>query len=265
MTTAKLARANRLAAALGEPLPNGSAKGKPKAEQMAIAPLRQRTIAVLLTGTAPYMQARFSEKALAKMLATQEAGQQARGKKVREARKTDDDYEAATHFLQDGTCGIPATAFRNACISACRCVGFAMTKAKLSVFIEPDGFDRVDSSPLVRIYGLREKTIMPARNDNGSCDLRVRPKWDPGWTAILRVRFDEDQFATQDVMNLLNRAGCQVGVGEGRPDSRKSNGMGYGLFDISPVPDSEIAKITAGLGAHAKAKAKKPAKARKGK
>jgi len=32
--------------------------------------------------------------------------------------------------------------------------------------------------------------------------------------------------------NLLARAGLQVGIGEGRPDSKNSAGMGWGLFQI---------------------------------
>jgi hypothetical protein len=46
------------------------------------------------------------------------------------------------------------------------------------------------------------------------------------------VRFDADQFTLRDIANLLLRAGMQVGVGEGRPDSKKSCGMGWGTFEI---------------------------------
>ena len=44
-----------------------------------------------------------------------------------------------------------------------------------------------------------------------------------------------DQFTDEDVINLLTRAGQQVGVGEGRPYSKSSNGLGYGLFTIKSV------------------------------
>jgi hypothetical protein len=46
------------------------------------------------------------------------------------------------------------------------------------------------------------------------------------------VTFDEDQFSVKDVSNLLARAGYQVGVGEGRPNSKASYGQGWGLFRI---------------------------------
>ena len=67
---------------------------------------------------------------------------------------------------------------------------------------------------------------------NGSPDIRARPMWREGWEAVVRIRFDGDQFTTSDVANLLARAGMQVGVGEGRPDSSKSAGMGWGLFRV---------------------------------
>ncbi len=70
-----------------------------------------------------------------------------------------------------------------------------------------------------------------ARNDNGGTDLRFRPIWHE-WTAELKLRFDAEMFTLDDVTNLLARAGAQVGIGEGRPDSKSSNGCGWGTFEI---------------------------------
>jgi len=55
------------------------------------------------------------------------------------------------------------------------------------------------------------------------------------WGATVRIRYDEDQFTAEDVVNLLLRAGQQVGIGEGRPYSKTSNGLGFGLFKIKNV------------------------------
>jgi hypothetical protein len=49
----------------------------------------------------------------------------------------------------------------------------------------------------------------------------------------LRFRYDADQFTASDVVNLIARAGMQVGICEGRPDSSNSTGMGWGTFEIS--------------------------------
>jgi len=210
--------------------------------QMIIPPLQQITMPVRITGTSPYMQLRFSQKAMNKMKATQEAGQQARSKRTREARDFADDYLQAMHRMDDhpeealSSYGIPAAAFRNAMISACRTIGFKMTLAKLSIFVEQDGLDRIDGTPLVRLHGEPEMTILPVRNATGVADLRVRPMWRE-WHADLRIRFDRQQFSTVDIYNLLVRAGAQVGIGEGRPDSRQSAGLGYGLYSVSYVTE----------------------------
>lgn len=199
-----------------------------------ISPPNMGVASFNLIGTSPLMVSSFTQKAIDKMRAVHEAGMQARGKKVREKRNFDDDYEQAHHRSQQGWAGFPAGAFRTAMVDACRLVGFQMTKAKLAVFVESDGLDAVTSVPLVRIIGSPKMSVKPERNDDGSMDLRARPVWETWSINPLRVKFDMDQFAVEDVFNLLLRAGMQVGIGEGRPNSRNSTGIGYGLFDINP-------------------------------
>jgi hypothetical protein len=135
------------------------------------------------------------------------------------------------YLAKDGTHGIPAPAFRNAIISACRLVGFKMTMAKMSVFVVADMLDAESGTPLVRIEGSPEKYVSAVRNFTGVMDLRSRAMW-RDWSCTLRVQYDADQFSIQDVTNLLRRVGTQVGIGEGRNDSRASCGMGYGCFTV---------------------------------
>ena len=186
-----------------------------------------------IKGTAPYVQARFSAKAMQAMKEKMLAGSTAKGKKVREARNFDDDFEQAKHVSEQGWVGIPASSFRQAIISACRLVGFRMTLAKLSVFVAADGFDRVDGIPLIKLQaGEPERTEMAVRNATGVADIRVRPMWRE-WAAEVKVSYDADQFTLQDVTNLMQRVGMQVGIGEGRPDSRDSAGLGWGTFTLA--------------------------------
>jgi hypothetical protein len=184
-----------------------------------------------IIGTAPYVQLRFSQKAINAMMEKHKAGSQANKKKAKEARDFDEDFRQAQHVSTEGWAGIPASAFRNGLISACRLVGFKMTLAKLSLFVGEDGFDSVDAIPLIKIDGTPEPLIMHARNATGVCDIRVRAKFWP-WSAELRVSYDSDQFSATDVANLLMRVGQQVGIGEGRPDSKMSAGMGWGTFRL---------------------------------
>jgi hypothetical protein len=215
------------------PNTNGKMAAAPKREQIKITPPDMKTIALRIKGEAPYLQCRFPQKAMNQIMAKQQAGDKARAGKrpVRPPRDYDADFEGSLHRLDDKTFGIPASAFRSAAISACRLVGFKMTMAKLSIFFEADGFDVIDQTPLVRIIGRPEKHVMMGRNADGSPDVRVRGIYRE-WSAVLRVRFDQDQFQTADVVNLVMRIGQQVGVGEGRPDSKNSAGLGFGLFNV---------------------------------
>jgi hypothetical protein len=197
-----------------------------------IPPPRFAVNEFVIVGTAPYVQARFAQKAMLAMRAKHEAGSAAKKGKKREARDFNADYEGAKHISTDGWIGIPAGGLRQASISACRLVGFKMTLAKLSIFFEADGFDAVDGTPLIRIVGDPEVCEMPVRNATGVIDIRVRPMWRE-WSATLRIRYDLDQFSQTDVANLLQRVGMQVGIGEGRPDSKSSSGLGWGLFKIA--------------------------------
>jgi len=200
-------------------------------KSIQIAAPRMRTVEFAVKGTAPYVQARFSAKAMQAMASKMAAGSVSRKGVKRDPRDFDDDYRQAMHLSTDGWHGIPAGAFRQAMISACRLVGFKMTLAKLSVFVEADGFDRVDGVPLIRIQGTPERIDMAVRNATGVADIRVRPMW-RDWSTNLRVRYDEDQFSLDDITNLVMRVGMQVGIGEGRPDSRDSAGLGWGTFAL---------------------------------
>jgi len=208
-------------------------KESTKTEAIHIAPPNIKTGEVWIKGTAPLVIHKFSEKAKNMIRDKQAAGSVANTKKKREAKNFDEVFEGARHKSFEGWDGIPAPAFRNASISACRLVGFKMTMAKLSIFIEADGFDATEGTPLVKIYGGEPRKLESmVRLATGVCDISVRPQW-LEWGARLRIRYDADQFTASDVVNLIARVGMQVGICEGRPDSTNSAGMGWGTFEIS--------------------------------
>lgn len=203
--------------------------GKALEQHLAISAPNIEVAAFKIVGTAPYVQAKFSQKAKAMMHETQAAGSTAKKGKKKDPKDFQAAYQGAMHRGPKGEYGIPAGAFRNAMISACRMAGFQMTRAKLSVFVEADFYDADEGTPLVRLTGEPEYSEMAVRNDSGVADLRARPMWRE-WSATVTVRYDADQFTRIDVANLLARVGMQVGIGEGRPDSKNSAGMGWGLF-----------------------------------
>lgn len=205
---------------------------KPQTETVVIHPPKFQTAAITIKGVAPLVMHKFSAKAVATMVGIQQEGQRSKKGRVREPKDFEQVYKDATYVTPEGWHGVPAAAFRNACISACRLHNFKMTIAKMTLFVEADGFD-IDGTPLVKIVkGEPRMHLAPARNSNGSTDVRARPMWMPGWEMVVRLRWDARQFGSSDIVNLLATVGSQVGVGEGRPDSRMSAGQGWGLFEI---------------------------------
>ncbi len=230
---------NRITEALGNgaavaaKAPDIKKASGPKVGRVEITPLNLIEASFKVRGIVPLVLNRFSAKAQAMIKATQEAGSTAKKGKQREAKDFDAAYAGARYIAEDGWDGFPASAVRCAMISACRTVGFAMTLAKLSVFCVQDGFDATDHTPLVRITkGKPDCHIGPARNANGSIDLRARPMFKEGWEANITIRFDGNSFTLSDIANLMARVGLQVGLGEGRPDSRDSAGCGWGQFEL---------------------------------
>ena len=208
-------------------------RGKTTEERVSIKAPNMAVLEVAIRGIEPLVVARFSKKA--ELMAKMAEGGAAKNKKNRTARDYDMEADTAKHISTDGWEGISASAFRAACISACRLVNFKMTMAKMSIFILADGYDCEEQTPLVRLYGDKAVTYTAhTRNATGVVDVRSRPMYRK-WGCILRVRYDLDQFTAEDVANLIARAGLQVGVCEGRPDSKNSAGLGFGIFEIVPA------------------------------
>jgi len=202
-----------------------------KASVQIKAPAFQ-TAVFTIKGTAPLVIHRFSAKTKAQMKTKMETGKASGNKKNREAKLTADLYSEARYVAKSGWDGFHASAVRNALISACRLVGFKMTLAKLSIFVVADGWDKQEPQiPLIKIIGNPVKQEDMARVQTGQPYVTVRAAYH-NWKAHIRIRWDTDQFTLADVSNLLMRVGMQVGIGEGRPDSKNSAGMGWGTFEL---------------------------------
>jgi hypothetical protein len=190
-----------------------------------------QTLEVMIEGTAPLMIHRFSMKMRHQIEAKQTAKDQVSRKRAPKDYKAE--FNGARYISRQGWDGFYAGSIRNAMIGAARFVdGLQMTKAKGFIFVEADGFDKLDGTPLVRIIGKKPAhDTRPVRLESGVADLRNRPRFDQ-WSAKLRIKFDADHISANDVVNLLARAGSQVGICEGRPGAPNSNGIGFGTFDV---------------------------------
>jgi hypothetical protein len=212
--------------------PTAAAAPEAKKREVHISAPKFEEAAIRICGTAPLVMHAFSEKQQRIIEDRQALGDVGKKNKKREPKDFDELYQRARHLSTGGWDGIPAPAFRNAMIAACRTVGFTMTIAKCSIFVLADGYDE-NGNPLVKITkGKPKQRRDPVLNDSGVVDIRARPMWEAGWEAIVRVRWDADQFSASDVVNLLARAGVQIGLCEGRPFSKNSYGQGWGTFEV---------------------------------
>lgn len=199
---------------------------------VTIKPPNFQEAIVRIIGTAPLVIHRFSAKLKAQMKDKMEVGKAAGSKKNREPKSTDLTYEEARYRFEDGSDGFHAAAIRNAMIEACRLVGYKMVMARLSVFVVADGRDKDEPQiPLIRIHGKPVKQEDMARVETGQPYVTVRAAYHD-WYSDVRLKWDADQFTLEDIINLLSRVGQQVGIGEGRPLSKNSAGMGWGLFNV---------------------------------
>lgn len=209
-----------------------SQKHQQEEGRVVIEPPKIGRAQVTIEGESPLVVHRFGSKARKAMEKTL-ANEGGKGKKKEhEKRDHEADMRDALHIAEDGWYGMPAAAFRSAMITACKVSNYHMTKAKLSLFVEHDGMSE-EGIPLVRIEGGEpELHITHVRIAKNSTDLRARPMW-KRWSITLRLRWDAGQFELSDVVNLLVRAGLQVGIGEGRANSTtESGGMGWGHFRV---------------------------------
>lgn len=182
----------------------------------------------VIKGISPLVVHRFSKK----MLPDPDEPKPKNKRKTENHPSTDERYNDARYISSEGWDGFHAGAIRAAMISACRLANFKMTLARLSIFVIQDGWDEKEPQiPLVRIYGNPVKQLDVCRVNNGQPYINARPAYH-NWIANIKIRFDADQFLIDDIFNLLSRVGMQVGICEGRPDSKMSAGQGWGLFEV---------------------------------
>lgn len=213
---------------------------KKATRKIEITPPNFKIIKLAIVGTAPLMTHRFSSK-MRRQIEEKQTAKDATSKK-REPKNYAEEFEAAryrsrTNGKRNGSWdGVPCGAIRAAMISACRNVdGLSMVKAKGAFFILPQGYDKDDGTPLLRINGAEPvHDTRPVRLESGVADMRNRPRYDD-WSIDLEIQYDGDIVSETDVANLLARAGAQVGLCEMRPQAPNSFGGDFGTFTVRNV------------------------------
>ena len=198
-----------------------------EAQILTLEPIKRSIIPVEIVGVTPLIPHKWSEKAKRLM---REAQSGTKVKAARDPKIPTDEAEASLYRLDDGTPGMPSTAFKASMVGAVRLFqGLTMVQAKSSLFVLGEGQDQ-----LVRIITgeptLREDT---PRNANGNADLRYRYSLWP-WSAVIEVEYLSTFINEASVIALLDAAG-DGGVGDWRPSAPKSHTGTFGRFRVKAL------------------------------
>jgi len=182
--------------------------------------IEKKYLKFTITGTSPLIQHRWSEKAKREMR-DKHAGKKT---KTRTARNPEQEFQDACYLDDDDNYGIPLMAFKNALITAAhKDIGIEKTLVRKAIFLHTSDSNLIQEIDCIDPV-MREDMV---RVGAGSADMRYRPEFRK-WSANIAIEFDSVLLNVKDIVNLVNRAGFGVGIGEWRPEK---NGE-YGRFEI---------------------------------
>ena len=171
---------------------------------------------VRVIGDSPLICHKFSDKCRKQI----EDKQGQKAKTAKGARDPEQEFRDALYDLGNGKFGFPASAFKNAMISACRYVdGIAMTKVTGALFVMGDLIELKASKPR-----MRTDTVRIGKPPNKIASIAYRPEFET-WSVELSIRFNARVLSKEQIINLLANAGFHVGVGDWRPERKGTFGM----------------------------------------
>jgi hypothetical protein len=188
-------------------------------QTIQLRPIAKEHMAVRIRGLTPLVMHQWDEK-VRKLIRDKHAGKKTRDRSV---RNPEAECDAATYKLADGSPGLPLTAIKSAMLSAAhKDIGITKTLVSKSVFIKGD------EGLMLRLETtgakMREDVV---RVGMGGTDLRYRPEF-VDWAVLLRIEYDAEWITPEIIVNLLERAGFGIGVGENRPEK----GGEWGRFEV---------------------------------
>jgi hypothetical protein len=194
---------------------------------------------VPIIGTSPLIVNNFSEKSRRQMLESQQGK-----KRVKEIRDPKVEYESAFYRISSAEeggpdrYGFPVTAFKAATTGAARFYDKSVSMTALRQFVFMQGIEtKADPQQLVEIFGEPEmrEDVVRLGGASRSADLRYRPVFPTGWTAVLTVMWARTSIDQNSVLSLIDAGGMGIGVGEWRPEKRGQ----FGCYEIDSTRELE--------------------------
>ena len=214
-----------------------------KVEVIEIKPLQISKLKLRIVGDTPLIMHAWSEKAKREMLEAQQGSKKGKAKErknpvvdfinsmywltekpdINNDIKEEECEELFNKAIAEGArFGFPATAFKQAAISAAYRLGWSKDKMSLRgvFFIDSDenGMVEIKSD----VPEMREDMV---RIGMGTADIRYRGEF-RNWYADLTISYNANgNYDLNSLINIINAGGYVCGVGEWRPERDGQNGM----------------------------------------
>lgn len=181
---------------------------RPDKVQIIIPTIETGVITVTVRGMNTLIMHKWDEKSTRQI----EEKQQGKANRGRGQRDPKAEWNAARYVIGKRDC-VPALSFKNAMVAAASFLpDVTKTLLKGAIFVQGDflpiryrGKEPIFRKDMVRIGGMSK-----------TADVRYRPEY-PNWEVDLDIEFDSSVISAEQVVNLVARAGFNVGVGEWRP------------------------------------------------
>ena len=205
---------------------------------ISIKPLNMVRVKVTLRGVTPLLVNALSDAAKGDITASAPGNTKAKTKKI---LTPDEKYKAAIHHFDSKTHGFPAAALKKAMLSAIRILNESGNDAVSQIaFKSMVGVYPAEGHPF--LMKLRYKKV--ERSDSWALLKKTvpipvsRPCY-RDWSCDCVIEFDADVIQPDAVLNLLARAGAQVGIGAWRPESNGNNG----IFEIAATKVQKTKRV----------------------
>jgi hypothetical protein len=201
------------------------AKKVAKEQEIVIATPKVEHLRVTVVGTSPLVMHAWGKK-----LGVMEADKARRSdgnapKKRNTKRDPAAECEDAMHWLPGKVPAIPAVSFKRAMVGACRNIdGLDMVRARGLFFVEGELL------PIKGGWKMRTDAVRVPPGTGGA-EARYRPEFKTGWQVALTIKFLSNLISAACLLNLLQLAGINQGVGEMRP-SAPGKDFNFGQFTI---------------------------------
>lgn len=196
---------------------------------------------IRLTGTAPMLQHRFSEKA--RRMIEDKQQHRASAAKKKAARDPEEDFLQSMHVIgrrpesvedleenfAQFVFGVPATSFKQAVVRSCKTADLMpMTDARTALHVKGHELDQ----ELVQLHTPKAPTMHTGMvRVQQTSDVRYRAQFWP-WHVDLIVQYHARMMSGEQLVSLFVDAGIGNGVGDWRPAGRSSSGT-FGTWEVT--------------------------------